>query len=167
MMEGLIKNGNFLDLGCGTGSEPAFAAESGFTVTAVDRNPLTEEVPNITFVQSLIEDFVIEEGKYDVIFADNALPFLTKDNAKKVLIDASSKIKPDGTMSFTLFGANDAWAKDENMSSKMNFWDREEAYSFVKGLNLPVYRTDDEEGFAPTMKGEIKYWHIFKFILKK
>lgn len=161
-MEGIINRGTMLDLGCGSGQDSLFASENGFEVTAVDKNPI-EISDKVHFFEGKIEDFTIEDGKYDLIYSDNALPFLTKENAIKVLQDASEKIKKDGILYFSLFGEHDAWVKDENM----NFWNREEVVRFVESLGLTLYRKVEEEGYAPKMNKEIKYWHIFRFILKK
>ena len=162
--EGIIKNGTMLDLGCGSGKDAIFASDNGFGVTAVDKHfKYKQEGGSVNFVLGQIEDFDIEDKKYDVIYADNSLPFLSKENVEKLLKNASSKLKEDGTFYFSLFGTNDAWANDKNM----NFWTRDGAEKFVKSLNLKIYRKTEEEGFAPQMNGELKYWHIFRFILKK
>ncbi len=161
----VITEGEMLDLGCGNGQDDLVAAEAGFRVTAVDKNIPTEIPinPNITFVNSTIQEFNIEQDKFDVIYADNSLPFITKEEAISVIEDAALKIKKDGILYFSLFGLNDAWAKD----TKMNFWSRNEVEDFVLKLGLTIYKKVEEEGYSPTMKGDIKYWHIFALTLKK
>lgn len=162
LMEGVIKEGNFLDLGCGNGKDALAAAENGFKVTAIDKK-ISVQDGSVNFIESSMEDFEIEKDKYDVIYADNSLPFVSKDNAKKILEKASDNLKTGGVLYFSLFGVNDAWSGDE----KMNFWTKDEATNFIETLGLKLYRKTEEEGFAPKMDGEIKYWHIFRFILKK
>ncbi len=160
--EGVIKDGTLLDLGCGSGGDAFFAAENGFIVTAVDKKTLAEN-KSIFFVLGDIEDFNIEKDKFDVIYADNSLPFLSKESACKVLQKAAENLRKDGVLYFSLFGIKDGWADDKNM----NFWTKDELNNFVQTLGLNLYRKIEEEGFAPKMNGEIKYWHIFRYTLKK
>ncbi len=162
MMEGIVEGGTMLDLGCGSGKDALAASENGFEVTAVDKKPIPE-LPLIHFIESKIEDFDIEANKYDFIYADNSLPFLLKDDVKKVLLDATQKLKGGGVVYFSLFGEHDSWVNDK----QMNFWKKEEVNEFVGSLELFLYRKTEEEGYAAAMNGDTKYWHIFRFILKK
>ena len=154
-----------LDLGCGNGQDDIVASEAGFKVTAVDKNAVEKVTENmsINFVIDKIENFKIEQDKYNFIYADNSLPFLIKNDAIKVIKDASIKLKNGGVLYFSLFGVNDAWSGDENI----NFWTRDEINELVSTLELSLYKKVEEEGYSPKMNGEIKYWHIFRFILKK
>lgn len=154
-----------LDLGSGSGQDALIASEAGFKVTVVDKNPILDTPENVSInkVVSLIEDFDIEKDKYDFIYADNSLPFLKKTDVKKIIHDASSKLKKKGVLYFSLFGINDAWKENKDM----NFWNRDEINDFVSTLGLALYKKVEEEGYAPKMNGEIKYWHIFRFTLKK
>lgn len=161
----IVTEGKMLDLGSGNGQDAVAATEAGLKVTAVDKNPVdkTSENSRVDFVVERIENFKIEKNKYNLIYADNSLPFLKKEDAVRVIKDAAFNLKKDGVLYFSLFGINDAWSEDKNM----NFWTRDEVNDFISTLNLSLYRKVEEEGYAPKMNGEIKYWHIFRFILKK
>ena len=161
----VVTNGEMLDLGCGNGQDDIVASEVGFKVTAVDKNVVEKMTENmsINFVIDKIENFKIEQDKYNFIYADNSLPFLIKNDAIKVIKDASIKLKNGGVLYFSLFGVNDAWSGDKNI----NFWTRNEINELISTLGLSLYKKVEEEGYSPKMNGEIKYWHIFRFILKK
>ena len=69
-----------------------------------------------------------------------------------------------GIMYFSLFGVKDAWFGKSNMS----FFDQgevEQMLNRILGITL-IYKTT-KEGYDKTMKGDIKYWHIFRFVYKK
>jgi SAM-dependent methyltransferase len=165
LLEKIIPAGMMLDLGAGGCQDSLIAAEAGFHVVAVDKKPPAAalENPSVTFVQSPIEEFDIEENKYDLIYADNSLPFLTKDDAKKIIQDAAHKLKTGGLLYFSLFGTQDEWSDKESM----NFWTKEEITDFVDSLGLTLYKKIEEEGYGPKMDGSTKYWHIFRFYLKR
>src|SRR3989344_4888841 len=154
--------GEVLDLGCGAGDDAIVLAEMGFNVVAVDKN--TEEISKrkgnlpISIVTSDIRDFNIENEKYNIIIANNVLPFLgSKDDVYETIKAITGGLLSGGIMYITLFGPKDAWAKEDK---NMTFIEYDEAISFLGSLGLtPIHRLT-EEGLGPLMKGEIKYWHI-------
>jgi len=62
-----LEPGRALDLACGSGRNSIWLAEHGWTVTAVDRSPVT--IPSVdTHVADLEKhEFVIEESAWDLI----------------------------------------------------------------------------------------------------
>lgn len=164
--------GQALDLGCGQGADAIALAERGFQVTAVDKN--TKEISKnkknlpITVVESNMQNFLIENDKYNIIIAINSLPFLSsKDEVYKIIEDLSKGLKQKGLLYITLFGPKDAWAKEKK---NMTFIGYDEAIDFLGSLGLsPIHRLT-EEGLGPVISAGIagiKYWHIHRFLYQK
>jgi len=175
--DGLIKiNSNSLDLGFGKGSDVLSMAELGFEVDAVNNNAIEIEnfkselnIPinlnyKINIIDNNIENFVIEKNKYNCIIASNSLPFIaSKDKVLEIIKNIAEGLTEQGCFYITIFGEKDEWRENKNMS----FFTFDEIKSFLDSLNLNFYHNTIEEGYAQTMKGDIKYWNIFKFIYIK
>lgn len=173
--DGLLKTSGFaLDLGFGEGKEVFGLASIGFEIDCVEISDLAiknleERIKDnneykINIYNISIENFEIKEGKYDCIIASNSLPFLdSKEKVKNVVTNISKGLKKDGCFYLTFFGNKDEWKNKE----RMNFFDYEEIRSFLDSLEIKFYHSVIEEGYGKTMKGELKYWNIFKFIYTK
>ncbi len=57
----------------------------------------------------------------------------------------------------------DEWINKENMS----FFEYKEIRDILDSLNIKFYHNTIEEGYGKTMKGDVKYWNVFKFIYIK
>lgn len=173
--DGLINTqGRGLDLGFGAGNEVLNMAMLGLIVDAVDSNEETikslknsvdnEYESRINLIQEKIENFKIEDDKYDCIIASNSLPFIrSKDLVKDIVSNIVKGLKTGGCFYLTFFGNKDAWSEKENMS----FFEYDEIKSYLDSLDIKFYHSTIEEGFGKTMKGDLKYWNIFKFIYIK
>ena len=164
----LSGSGRVLDLGVGKGEDSTVLAEMGYDVEAVDRDPkLSEEdlkSPRIQVVKEDILNFQIEPNKYAIIIAKNVLPFLnTPEDVFTILSRMSDGAQSRGIIYFTLFGPRDGWRGSKNMS----FIEYEDAVSFINSLPLEIQHMSTEEGYGLKMDGEIKYWHIHKFLCLK
>ncbi len=170
--DGLLENKSAaLDLGFGKGKDALSLSELGLKVDAVSINPneITElekvaSNKKIKVVLSDIVNFQINNESYDCIIASNSLPFISsKEKVKEVVINIISGLKKGGCMYVTFFGTKDAWSNKDNMS----FFEFDEIKNFIETFDVKFYHSTKEEGFGQTMKGEIKYWEIFKFIYIK
>lgn len=175
--DGLIKNeGHMLDLGFGPGNEVINFANIGFGVDAVDSNiqtidSLKNELENnkfgelkINLINEKIENFRIQKEKYDCIIASNSLPFiLEKEKVIEVIRNIVDGLKLGGCMYITIFGTKDAWVTKESMT----FFDYAEIKKIIDSLGVDFYHSTIEEGYGKTMKGDLKYWNIFRFIYIK
>lgn len=152
--------GEALDLGCGKGSASSDLLSLGYKITSVDKMPT--QIEGVNFVASDIRDFTIEKGKFSVIVCNNVLPFI---NDKKVVIKLINQmiegLTQEGVLYFSIFGIHDAWAGD----SKMSFFSYDEISSIVDSLTIKTFEKNSFEGYGKTMRGDMKYWHIFRFVL--
>jgi|SRR3989344_5374218 len=176
--DGLIKNGGHaLDLGCGKGMDVLSLANLDFEVDAVDvdataldnlKSELAKDEykdSKVNIVNQKIEDFKVKEGVYDCIIAINSLPFIdSKEKVIEIIKNIVLGLKEDGCMYITLFGKKDAWTDKENMS----FFEYGEIKNVLDSLgDVSFYHSTIEEGYGKTIKGDIKYWNIFRFIYIK
>lgn len=167
---GFVKNKeSALELGAGTPVDAIFLSENGFKVTAVDKEPESEnffkEVSNvnINFILSDFNDFSFSKETYDIVSAQRSLPFIEK---KEDLFDTVNKIKGslknDGVFSGQLFGINDEW---NIQGKKMSFVDKNEVQKLFSDMKI-VYLSECEED-SRTANGNPKHWHIFDIIAIK
>ncbi|HEY4509169.1 MAG TPA: methyltransferase domain-containing protein [Candidatus Paceibacterota bacterium] len=175
--DGLLKSkGKALDLGFGSGTEVINLANIGFEVDAVDSNPqviinLQDELKadeykdfSINLHNQKIEDFKIENEKYDCVIASNSLPFIIpKEKVIEIIKNIVPGLKKDGCMYITVFGVKDGWIDKQNMC----FFEYKEIKDLLDSLGVKFYHSTIEEGYGKTMKGNVKYWNVFKFIYIK
>jgi hypothetical protein len=153
----LLKGGRALDLGAGDLKFSGKFQEFGYSLDAVD----TKDIAPLTGVNVFKQDMLTFDIKnYDLIIARNSLPFTDTKAMIKKIADGLNK---GGVTFFTLFGPKDEW----NGRSDINFIDYQEAIDFIESCGLSIYRRSTEEGKGPTMKGDIKYWHMHSFLCTK
>ena len=157
-----------LDLGCGAGVDVKYLADNGFEVVAIDINKeAVEETKkkcegfSATVIQGDVADFKIEPDKYSVIMAWNTLPFLSKENARRVLIDIQIGLKKGGLFVFGMFGPEDEWAKDH---PKMSFWTVDEIKELLPEMDFVKLNEIKKEG--PLAVGGNKFWHKIQGIAR-
>ncbi len=156
----LIKDsGNMLDLGCGAGDDSEYFKKLGYKVISVD---VRSEYRSA--IRTDITNFHIEPEKYNVIICNNTLSFISdKEKVKKILANMSKGLALNGVMYFSLFGPHDEWMGNKNMS----FFDLPEILPCIDSLNLSLIEKSVTEGYGKTMRGEVKFWHIIRFIFKR
>jgi len=172
-LEGLLsKIGKVLDLGSGQGTDALYFAKQGYEVDAVDRDitALKElQSSNLDIklnpIESTIEGFQFTANAYSLIIASNSLPFLSsKEEVKRILTESAGALTDGGILYVSLFGTKDEWNGNKE---GMTFFEESEAQELISSLSLERYYQILEEGYGRTKAGGIKYWSIFKFLLKK
>lgn len=168
----IVKEGNVsghaLDLGCGAGVDAKYLAENGFKVTAVDNNAQainqTKRVCkglDVEVKEADVINFEIESEKYSLIISWNTLPFLKKEDSKKVLDNIKKGLIKGGFFIFSIFGEKDGWKNKKEMS----FWNLEEFKKFMDGMKfIELYEKQKQE---PGATGQSKFWHLIRGIIKK
>ncbi len=156
---GLLKEGGFaLDLGCGDGSDSDALKALGYEVTPVD---IGSPYPSI---KEDIRRYRIDPDRYDVIICNNVLPFISdKEDVKKALANIFQGLNDHGVAFLTFFGPKDDWAQRPTMS----FFDFAEITGYLRSFGLFILESSTTEGYGKTMKGNIKYCHIHRFLCSK
>jgi len=162
--------GEALDLGCGAGVDAKYLAEKGFQVTAIDIHASAVEKTKavcaglpVTVVQADVVEFGIAPGAYNLVMAWNTLPFLSKEDAGRVLVKIQNGLRTGGLLVFGVFGPEDDWAKKDH--PKMSFWTEEELRELLSEMEFVELIETKQEG--PSAVGEKKFWHKIQSIARK
>ncbi|MES2409074.1 MAG: methyltransferase domain-containing protein [Patescibacteria group bacterium] len=145
------KSGKLIDIGSGDGKEAALFQGNGFEVTLID---LKNGIDATTYLYP--------KEEYDIAIARNSLPFM-KDKQFDVINNIYKTLKTGGYFYGTVFGSEDPWAKEE-LITPINF---QELTTFLNKLNFKIIWQSEEKGIDKTMKGDLKDWHVFKFLVRK
>lgn len=156
-----IQPGTMLDVGTRDGQIASYFANAGYTVDAIDPEPLpgTTVSDGITFHRTSLEDFEISQT-YDLVVASMVSQFVSYSNHDFVG-RLKSLTKPDGLIYVTLLGEEDDWADNPKMKA-ITF---EEALAILAEHDLtPLIRSIDwVQGCL--YSGEPKFWHRFTFVV--
>jgi phospholipid N-methyltransferase len=122
MIKPLIHKGRALSLGTGAGVIERELLSKGWRVTCTDVNSYSDEVmnelmdekqkENYTFIKSKASELKLD-GKYDLIFAQNVLPFDDKKKITSWLNNAHNHLTNNGVLAFTLFGHDTVLVKNK------------------------------------------------------
>lgn len=151
VIDELVREQKLIDIGSGDGSEASLFQKNGFQVTLID---LKNGIDATTY------SYPKEE--YNIAIARNSLPFM-KNKQFDVISNIYNTLKPGGYFYGTVFGDEDPWAK-EGLITPINF---QELIVFLNKLNFKIIWQSEEKGIGKTMKGDLKDWHIFKFLVRK
>lgn len=146
-----IKKGEVIDIGSGDGREGDVFKENGYFVTSID----TKDGIDATTYSYPTE-------KYDVVIANNSLPFM-KDKQLDVILNIYKSLKNGGYFYGTVFGKEEPWA-ETGIITALDF---NETITFFKKIGFTIIWQSEEKGLGKTMKGDFKNWHILKFLVKK
>lgn len=163
-----LTGGNALDIGAGAGNDSLFLAENNYSVTALEPKveklvENTKGARNVSIVEENMTDFDYPESTYDLVIANNSLPFIKKEALPTLIEKIITSLHTNGYFCFTLFGLEDEWSDKENM----NFISYEDSISLLHTFPVTIYFQSTEKGYGTTMKGDVKFWEIHRFIVKK
>ena len=144
-----------LDVGTKDGQIALQLSKLGLQVDAIDTEPLPNVIPDITFNQVSVEDFLASNSKtYDIVVARHVLPF-TKDPLS--LIQQLNSIA--GIFVFTCFGQQDDWRDADHIVTL----DKAELYELFKRETIKHYSETFEE--TRGYQGNLKFWHYHTFVI--
>ncbi|MES2006614.1 MAG: methyltransferase domain-containing protein [Patescibacteria group bacterium] len=162
------EKGNALDIGAGALNDSLHLLAEGFThVTALDKEPIAQEIaqglPADTFayVISSAEDFDFPRNTFNLVNAQYALPFISKESFNGVWSKIKDSLKEEGIFTGQLFGERDEWANNGDMT----FHTEAEVRRLLS--DFEVLDFEEKEKDQPTASGVMKHWHVFHFIVRK
>lgn len=163
------KKGKAIELGCGAGKDTCFLLSKGWTVTAIDRQDVSEfikekstkeDLKRFQFKQQAFEELELEES--DLILANFSLPFCKPNQFNEMWIKIQNSISKEGYFVGNFFGIEDEW-KETNKD--MVFMTEEEVLKLFDKFDIIRFKEIKENGI--TGLGKSKFWHIFYIIAKK
>jgi SAM-dependent methyltransferase len=150
-----------IDLGSGAGNETLALLERGWKVHAVDSEPRAIEMLESRVDETQRSRLTTQVGAFDkaalpladLVFASLSLPF-AGDSHDLSVQRALNAVKPGGWFVGVLFGHNDTWSSNTEVSSV----DRGDIAALFTGFD-PV-EIDEEEFDGSSSIGE-KHWHWY------
>jgi hypothetical protein len=158
---GRVAPGHVLDIGARDCAMSRRLVPLGYTVDALDPAPPPDFAPidGITYHETKLEQFVAPRS-YDLVIA-SLVSHLVRYDAHTFLHRLKSLTGELGLIYVTLLGDQDAWAGNP----RANAMPLEEARKMIAEAGLePVYQSIEwYEGLL--YSGEMKYWHLYRFLL--
>lgn len=162
--------GSVLDLGCGDGRFSRPFNEAGFNCVLVDSDSVmlshavfSLKKNNESHKKDLNEFLENCNQKFDVVIANNILPFLGGEDFKKAMVGISKVLKKGGIFIGVFFGERDEWNNSHN--KKIYFHSREQSLKELSKYELVNFQEIDAK--LGLLIGGSKLWHRFEFIAKK
>lgn len=146
-----LKTGKLIDIGSGDGSQGKEFENEGWIVFNVEKKDGLDATT-----------FNFPENSYDLAIARNSLPFMGIYQME-VVENIYKSLKKDGFFYGTVFGKDDPWAK-EGLITAVNFDAFKEQ---ILNLGFTILWVTEEKGIGKRKNGELKDWHILKFLVKK
>lgn len=163
-----LHGGIALDLGCGSGAEAEYLAKQGFMVDAIDKNETVikyaKERCEGLKVDALVGDFRefnFRPNYYTLVTAINSLPFILKDEAKKLFRDVKQSLKVGGVAILCVYGPEHVWSDRKDMS----FWSKDEFGEIWDGYH--IHLLEEYKGLWPLVSGEEIYQHRIHLVAQK
>lgn len=166
------KNPTILDVGAGYLNETRYLLERGYSVTAIDINPLPEELSNfnttkLCYIQCDFHDYDFEQSSIDFLIAIHALFFVNPQNFNTFFLKLLDSIKPNGLFVGDVLGLHDSWLLDGKRP--MTFMTKENILELLRESTqtFEVISLKDREWDGIQYDGKVKHWHTIEFIVKR
>lgn len=166
------KEDNALDLGSGGFRDTRALIEAGFkNVDAVDSNEGAMELAKTLlgygktfhFFPVAFHEFPFQEKTYDLVNAQNALPFAGKHLAE-VLEEIKGSLARWGVFSANFFGFEDGWAQHRH---DLAFVSKQMLEEIFPTSDWNIHKLEEEVKMAPLAAGGEKKWHFISLIATK
>ncbi|MHA5068396.1 class I SAM-dependent methyltransferase [Cetobacterium somerae] len=159
----LKKNGEILDLGCGSGRDAKHFLESGFSVTALDLSPILAKKASQFIGQDVIvadmKDLNFQD-KFIGIWACASLLHLTEDEVFETIKRCHKALKKDGVLYASFKYGENNYEKD---GRSFTYFTRDKFLNLIEGLDF-YYRATFETGDVRPGRENEKWLNV---ILKK
>lgn len=160
-----------LDLGAGALNDTRRLIADGFKhVDVVDSNPATAELAkglpegNVSTFEVPFNEFVFPLNRYDLVNAQNALPFAGPEHIEMVMDNMKESFASQGIFTGNFFGFKDAWAGNH---PEIAFIAREKLEEYFNSKEWDMHKFDEYEGMGKLAAGGEKYWHRFSIIASR
>lgn len=159
----LEKNGEILDLGCGSGRDAKHFLDSGFSVTALDLSPILAKKAS----QFIGQDVIVADMK-DLNFQDRfigiwacaSLLHLSEDEVLETIKRCHKALKKDGVLYASFKYGENSYEKD---GRSFTCFTRDKFLNLIEGLDF-YYRATFETGDVRPGRENEKWLNV---ILKK
>lgn len=150
VLENLLSR-RVIDIGSGDGKHGKEFESHGWEVTYIEKkdglDATTYDYPGDTF---------------GLAIARNSLPFMG-DKQFEVVAKIYFTLVKGGYFYGTVFGHEEPWAKT-GIITPLDFTDVE---TYLKKIGFDILWQSTEKGIGKAQNGEVKQWHIFKFLCQK
>lgn len=163
----VMERGAALDLGAGSLRNARLLLIEGFRVTAIDKDPILQEVaddinsPQLEVQVTTFSDFEFPKNVYDLVVAINTLPFSAPEEFPALWERLVASLRSGGVLASTFFGPRDAWAE----KSTMTFLKKEKVQELLSQFEILEFNEIEED--AHDIQDNAKHWHIFEAIARK
>lgn len=161
-----------VDIGAGYLNETRYLLQKGYAVTAIDKNPLPEELkdlvtPNLLYTQCDFNTYNFEPSSIDFLIALHSLFFVDPKNFDSFFIKLLESLKPNGVIVGDILGLHDSWLTAAKRP--MTFITQDKIIELIKmtTVSYDIISLQDKEWNGAQYDGTLKHWHTIEFIIKR
>lgn len=150
----LEKNGEILDLGCGSGRDAKHFLDSGFSVTALDLSPILAEKASKFIGQDVIVADMKDlnfQNKFIGIWACASLLHLSEDEILETLKKCHKALKKDGVLYASFKYGENNYEKD---GRSFTCFTRDKFLDLIKNLDFYYRATFETHDVRPGRENE-------------
>jgi SAM-dependent methyltransferase len=165
--------GRAADLGCGDGRDAIELLRRGWSVSAIDAEPVALErlrarrdLPPTAKLEVHCSRFENADwGRVTLVNSSFALPFCPPEAFPALWRKIDVSIMPGGRFAGQFCGPRDSWAGRGLDGRTLTILDEAAAHDLFAGYAIELF--DEEQSDAVTPRGEAKHWHIFHVVARK
>ena len=156
-----------IDIGGGSLRDTRHLLQEGLDVTVIDSSPLLmDEAARIKDMRLhpmvvSFENYTFPKNEYNLASAIFALNFCNPLKFDAVFWKIIDSLKPGGIFCSELYGDHDEWSKLPGKT----YPSKDRVMKLLVGLE--IIRFIEEKTDKKDMSGEVKYKHVFQFIIRK
>jgi tellurite methyltransferase len=155
-----------LDIGAGSLRNSCYLLDRGFTVDAVDVDPVAVDLaaqlanPRLRFIHDDITQVAIEPQSYSLVVAIHVMQYLSRADIVSMIGAIRSGLTDDGILCCTILGDRDGWADCRPL---MTFLSAADCRELFRGFHILEFEEKEYSGF--NVVGMPKHWHVFQCLM--
>lgn len=165
---------HIVDLGAGQGTDTSVFLQDGWTVIAVDTNPIGLWLckrkarkaglnNKLSCIQSWFEDYTVPACAG--VNASFALPFCAREHWPDLWDNITTSIISGGVFAGQFFGREDSWGKYPLNNNPTLHFSEQEVRTLFEGFDILDFKEVKQQGKGPC--GEKKHWHVYHVVARK